>query len=80
MRAIGILGHNQHVHCASCSHGWDVNYLVKELGRHRLRAEGFAYIWFDDGAIMVNYCPSCDLPAVVRVHPPVEVVQFSAAA
>ena len=78
LHAIGVPGQNKHVHCASCSHGWDVNYLVNDLGRHRLRAEGFAYILFDDGAIMVNYCPSCDVPSIARVCAPAEVVQAAA--
>ncbi len=68
MRLIGILGQDKHVPCASCHHRWDVDYLVRDLGQHRLRGEGFAYILFDDGAIMVNYCPSCDLPTSTPVR------------
>ncbi len=70
MRLIGILGQDQSVPCASCNHAWDVNYLVRDLGRHRLRAEGFAAIVFDDGAILVNWCPQCDVPMVPRVRAP----------
>ncbi len=67
-RSIGVLGEDSEVPCASCHHGWDVSYLVNDLGRHRLRAEGFGYILFDDGAILVNWCPNCDVPTVARVR------------
>ena len=76
MRLIGIPGQDQRVPCASCHHGWDVNYL-HDLGRHRLRAEGFAAIVFDDGAILVNWCPRCDVPVVSRL--PVHAQQRAAA-
>ncbi len=72
MNLIGISGADSSVPCATCSHAWSVNYLVRDLGRHRLRAEGFAYILFDDGAILVNYCPQCDVPAIARVKIPVQ--------
>ena len=73
MRLIGIPGEDKHVPCATCNHSWNVNYLVNDLGRHRLRAEGFAAIVFDDGAILVNWCPSCDLPAAMPVQAEVQV-------
>ncbi len=79
MRLIGVLGQHETVPCASCNHVWSVRYLVRDLGQHRLRGEGFAYIWFDDGAIMVNYCPECDVPAMARVQMPVHVAQPLAA-
>ena len=60
MRLIGVLNQHETVPCASCHNPWDVRYLVNDLGRHRLRAEGFAAIVFDDGAILVNWCPACD--------------------
>ena len=70
MRLIGIPGEHATVPCATCNHHWSVN-LLNDIGRHRLRAEGFATIVFDDGAIMVNWCPSCDVPvsAPVRAAP-----------
>ena len=79
MRLIGVLNEHETVPCASCNHTWSVRYLVRDLGQHRLRGEGFAYIWFDDGAIMVNYCPQCDVPAMARVQVPVHVAQPLAA-
>ncbi len=79
MRLIGIPGEDKHVPCATCNHEWSVNHLLNDIGRHRLRAEGFAYIYFDDGAILVNYCPNCDLPAVARLHVPMEVRGLPAA-
>ncbi len=66
MRLIGILNEHHTVPCATCNHHWGVSYLLNDLGRHRLRAEGFATIVFDDGAILVNWCPNCDVPAVAR--------------
>ena len=68
MRLIGIPGEDKHVPCATCHYGWDVNYLVNDLGRHRLRGAGFAAIVFDDGAILVNWCPNCDVPAAMPVQ------------
>jgi len=38
---------------------------MQALGQHRLRPEGFAYVWFDD-AIMVNWCPNCEMPTGLR--------------
>jgi hypothetical protein len=46
---------------------------VNDLGRHRLRARGFAAIVFDDGAILVNWCPNCDLPAAMPVQAELQV-------
>ena len=80
MRLIGIPGEDKHVPCASCHHGWDVNYLVNDLGRHRLRAEGFACIMFDDWAILVNWCPQCDLPTASPVRATTAVQVMPAAA
>ncbi len=68
-RSIGVLGEHNTVSCASCHHGWDVNYLVRDLGRFRLRGEGFAFVWFDDDAIMVNWCPECERPETAGVQP-----------
>ena len=68
MRLIGVLDQDETVPCASCHHPWNLRYLLNDLGRHHLRAEGFATIVFDDGAILVNWCPNCDLPAVARVQ------------
>ena len=83
MRFIGILGEDETVPCASCHHTWSVRYLMQALGQHRLRPEGFAYVWFDD-AIMVNWCPSCEMPttvpAMVRVQMPAEVQHLFVAA
>ena len=79
MRLIGVLNEHETVPCASCNHTWSVRYLVRDLGQRRLRGEGFAYIWFDDGAIMVNYCPQCDVSAMARVQVPVHVAQPLAA-
>ena len=62
MRLIGIPGQHENVPCATCHHEWNVNHLVNDIGPHRLRAEGFATIVFDDGAIIVNWCPQCDMP------------------
>ncbi len=70
MRLIGILNEHDTIPCATCNHSWNVRYLVHDLGRHRLRAEGFAAIVFDDGAILDNWCPRCDLPVVPRVRAP----------
>ncbi len=72
MRLIGIPGEHKHVPCATCHHGWDVNYLVNDIGRHRLRAAGFAAIVFDDGAILVNWRPQCDVPTMARVQVPAQ--------
>ena len=72
MRLLGILGQDQSVPCASCHSPWDVRYLVNDVGRHRLRAEGFASIVFDDGAILVNWCPQCDVPTMARVQVPAQ--------
>lgn len=83
MRFIGILGEDETVPCASCHRAWSVRYLMQALGRPRLRQEGFAFVWFDDG-IMVNWCPSCEMPravpAMVRVQMPVEVQHLFVAA
>ena len=51
MPLVGVLNQHKTVPCATCNHHWDMRYLVNDLGRHRLRAEGFAAIVFDDGAI-----------------------------
>lgn len=70
---IAKVGEDETVQCASCESKWKVSYLVQDLGRQRLRANGFAFIWFDDGAICINYCPHCDSrPAV-----PFEVPQWT---
>ena len=83
MRFIGILGEDETVPCASCHQAWSVRYLMQALGRPRLRQEGFAFVWFDDG-IMVNWCPSCEMPttvpAMVRVQMPAEVQHLFVAA
>ncbi len=72
MRLIGILNEHDTVPCATCHHNWNVRYLVNDLGRHRLRAAGFAAIVFDDGAILVNWCPNCDVPTMARVVVPAQ--------
>ena len=68
MHLIGVLDQDETVPCASCHHPWSVRYLLNDLGHRHLRAEGFATIVFDDGAILVNWCPNCDVPAVARVQ------------
>ncbi len=78
MRLIGVLNEDETVPCASCHHPWNVRYLLKDLGRFRLRPEGFAFVWFDDDAICVNYCPSCDVPAMARVQVPGQQLQLAA--
>ena len=79
MKLIGVLNQDETVPCASCSQSWNVRYLMKDLGLQRLRLEGFAYIWFDD-AIMVNWCPQCEVPKMVRVKLPVEQPSIALAA
>ena len=83
MRFIGVLVQDEVVPCASCHQTWSVRYLMQALGRPRLRQEGFAFVWFED-AVMVNWCPSCELPTTVpataRVQMPAEVQHLLAAA
>ena len=78
MRLIGVFGQDESVPCATCNHAWDVNYLMRDIGRERLRGEGFAAIVFDDGAVMVNWCPQCDVPAMARVKLPVRELHMAA--
>ena len=80
MRLIGVLDQDETVPCASCHHPWNVRYLLKDLGQHGLRPEGFAFIWFDDDAISVNYCPRCEVPAMVRVREPTALLAVRLAA
>ena len=68
-RLLGVLGRDTTVSCASCHHAWSVPYLIRDLGQHRLRSEGFAYIWFDDSCIGVNWCPECERPRAPEVQP-----------
>jgi hypothetical protein len=79
-RLIGVLGQDQHVPCASCHTPWSVPYLMRDIGQRRLRQEGFAFIWFDDDAIGVNWCPSCDQPAQVRTAQRLDAVALAMAA
>jgi len=69
-RCLGVLGRDRTVSCASCDQTWSVPYLMRDLGRARLRQEGFAFIWFDDGCIGVNWCPECDRPRAPAVVMP----------
>jgi endogenous inhibitor of DNA gyrase (YacG/DUF329 family) len=80
MRLIGIIDHDHTVPCASCHTPWNVRYLLRDLGRPRLRAEGFAFILFDDDAISVNYCPDCQKPAQVRAPETLHAVSLRMAA
>jgi hypothetical protein len=56
------------VPCASCESNWSVPVLADLQARQRLRAEGFAFLWFDDGAIAINYCPHCERPAELPMY------------
>lgn len=83
MQFIGVLGQDEVVPCASCHEKWSVRHLMQALGQHRLRPEGFAYVWFED-AIMVNWCPNCEMPTAApmtaRGQIPAEVQHLRAAA
>lgn len=50
------------VACASCESHWSIPLIAELRERGRLRAEGFAHIWFADGAICLNHCPHCERP------------------
>ena len=60
-----LMAHATTPTCASCHTPWDVNYLMRGLGRAGLRGAGFAAIVFDDDAVCVNWCPQCEQPTAV---------------
>lgn len=70
MSHIAKMGEDETVPCASCEAVWNLSYLTEDIGRQRLRANGFAFIWFDDGALCVNQCPHCDQPVKASEAPP----------
>ena len=58
-----------HTACASCNANWSVPMLAEAHETKRLRTLGFAFIWFDDGAILINHCPHCEAPILKREAP-----------
>jgi hypothetical protein len=63
---IAEIGEDDTVLCAGCEANWSLDLLVLAYDEKRLRSMGFAYIWFDDGAICVNRCPHCELPILEK--------------
>ena len=55
-------------------------YLLNDRGRHRLRAEGFAAIVFDDHTIVVVWWLQREVPTIARLRVPSQVVRLHDAA
>lgn len=51
--------------CYGCGANWNVEFLLVDIGRARLRYAGFTFLWFD-GEISLNTCPHCELPITSR--------------
>ena len=54
------------VECASCDANWSIPLIAEGHAKRALRSMGFAFIWFDDGAICINHCPHCEMPVLDR--------------
>lgn len=63
---IGTLHQDEAVECINCGANWNVHTLLVDIGRARLRSQGFICLHFDDDSLGVNHCPHCELPTMSR--------------
>lgn len=65
-RTVATLNRDDSVACANCGANWNVRLLLVDIGRARLRSQGFICLHFDADCVGVNHCPHCELPLLSR--------------